>query len=173
VEAFIRLKKREGLRDLKLRVGGSCGPTDRVVVDEARRALARAGVLGDVEFCPNLSRAEKLAFLRTLSVFSVPATYGEAFGLYVIEALASGVPVVQPDHGAFGELLAATGGGVLCQADDPEALAGALAGLLLAPERARALGRAGQAAVRQRYTVDIMAREVAAVCREAMRNFPS
>jgi glycosyltransferase involved in cell wall biosynthesis len=83
------------------------------------------------------------------------------------------VPVVQPDHGAFGELLAATGGGVLCQADDPEALAGALAGLLLAPERARALGRAGQAAVRQRYTVDIMAREVAAVCREAMRNFPS
>ncbi|MGO8701575.1 MAG: glycosyltransferase family 4 protein [Limisphaerales bacterium] len=173
VEAFIRLKKREGLSDLKLRLGGSCGPMDRPFVATARQALAAAGVLADVDFSPNVSREEKLAFFQTLSVFSVPATYGEAFGLFVIEALASGVPVVQPDHGAFGELVAATGGGVLCKPDDPEALAGALEALLRAPERARALGGAGQAAVRERFTVDIMAQAVAAICQEAVRNFPS
>jgi glycosyltransferase involved in cell wall biosynthesis len=172
-EAFIRLKKRDGLGDLKLRVGGSCGPTDQIVVAAARDALADAGVLGDAEFCPNLSRSEKLAFFQTLSVFSVPATYGEAFGLFVIEAMASGVPVVQPDHGAFAELIGATGGGILCRANDPEALAAALESLLRAPERARALGRAGQAAVRERFNVDVMARAVAAICREAAENFTS
>ena len=146
---------------------------DRPFVATARQALAAAGVLADVDFSPNVSREEKLAFFQSLSVFSVPATYGEAFGLFVIEALASGVPVVQPDHGAFGELVAATGGGVLCKPDDPEALAGALEALLRAPERARALGGAGQAAVRERFTVDIMAQAVAAICQEAVRNFPS
>jgi glycosyltransferase involved in cell wall biosynthesis len=67
-----------------------------------------------VEFCPNLDRPAKLAFLHSLTVFSVPALYGEAFGLYVIEALAAGVPVVQPRTAAFPELLEATGGGLLC-----------------------------------------------------------
>jgi glycosyltransferase involved in cell wall biosynthesis len=173
VEAFIRLKRRKGLGDLKLRLGGSCGPMDRPVVAAARQALAAAGVLADVDFSPNVSREEKLAFFQSLSVFSVPATYGEAFGLFVIEALASGVPVVQPDHGAFGELIAATGGGVLCKPDDPAALAGALETLLRSPQRARALGGAGQTAVREQFTVDIMAQAVAAVCQEAVRNFPS
>jgi len=87
--AFLLLKKRDRVKNLKLRVGGSCGPTDQVVVDELRGRLEKAGVAGDVEFVPNPSRDAKLDFLRTLSVFSVPATYNEAFGLYLIEALAS------------------------------------------------------------------------------------
>jgi glycosyltransferase involved in cell wall biosynthesis len=56
VGAFVRLKKRDGLGDLKLRVGGSCGPADQVIVDELRATLAAHNVLGDAEFCPNLSR---------------------------------------------------------------------------------------------------------------------
>jgi glycosyltransferase involved in cell wall biosynthesis len=173
VEAFIRLKKGNVVRDLKLRVGGSCGPLDQPVVEAARRALAAAGVLADATFSPNLSRSEKLAFFQRLSVFSVPATYGEAFGLFVVEAMASGVPVVQPDHGAFGEIIAATGGGILCRPNDPDALAAALESLLLAPERARALGQTGQAAVRERFTVEVMARAVVEACREAIQHFPS
>ena len=93
VDAFLLLKQRDRVKNLKLRVGGSCGPADQVLVEELRGRLEKAGVGGDVDFVPNPSRAAKLDFLRTLSVFSVPATYSEAFGLYLIEALASGVPV--------------------------------------------------------------------------------
>ena len=173
IGAFVRLKKRDGLGDLKLRVGGSCGPADQVIVEALRATLAAHNVLGDAEFCPNLSRAAKQDFLRSLTVFSVPARHPEAFGLYVIEALAAGVPVVQPDHGGFSELVAATGGGRLFPAGSEEALADAIEALLRTPEQARAMGAAGRAAVRERFTAEAMAGEFARLCRETARKFPS
>jgi glycosyltransferase involved in cell wall biosynthesis len=124
-----------------------------------RERLQAGGVLEDVEFHPNADRASKVAMLRSLSVFSVPALYGEAFGLYVIEALAAGVPVVQPRVAAFPELVEATGGGVLCAAGDARALAEAIEELLLNPARARALGEAGRRAVFERFSAEAMARE--------------
>jgi len=171
VAAFLLLKKRDRVKNLKLRAGGSCGPADQVVVDELRDRLEKAGMAGDVEFVPNPTRAAKLDFLRSLSVFSVPATYSEAFGLYLIEALASGVPVVQPAHSAFPEILQATGGGLLCDAQDPDALAGAIESLLLDPARARALGESGRKAVAEQFSVETMARQVAGLCEGAIRSF--
>jgi glycosyltransferase involved in cell wall biosynthesis len=173
INAFIILKKRGRVRNLKLRIGGSCGPADQVVVDELRARLQADGLLADVEFRPNLSRADKQSFMRSLSVFSVPALYGEAFGLYVIEALACGVPVVQPRHAAFPELIAATGGGLLCAPGDEPALADAIESLLLDPARARSLGEAGQKAVREQFGIETMARRMAELCREAGRKFAS
>jgi glycosyltransferase involved in cell wall biosynthesis len=158
VEAYILLRQRGRVGPLKLRVGGSCGPADAAFVDSLRERLQTAGLLSDVEFHPNADRASKLALLRSLSVFSVPALYGEAFGLYVIEALAAGTPVVQPRVAAFPELVEATGGGVLC-ASGPGPLSEAIEELLLNPARARALGEAGQRAVFERFSAEAMARE--------------
>ena len=173
IGAFIRLKKRDGLGDLKLRVGGSCGPADKVIVDEMRSILAAQNILGDVEFCPNLSRAAKQDFLRSLTVLSVPARHPEAFGLYVIEAWAAGVPVVQPDHGAFSELVSATGGGTLVRVGSEEALADGIEALFRKSEQARAMGEAGRAAVSERFTAEAMAGEFARLCRETARKFAS
>jgi glycosyltransferase involved in cell wall biosynthesis len=157
VEAFLLLRQRGRVGNLKLRVGGSCGPADEAFVNSLRERLQASGLLDDVEFHPNLDRASKVAMLRSLSVFSVPALYGEAFGLYVIEALAAGVPVVQPRTAAFPELIEATGGGVLCAAGDAQALAEAVEELLLDPARARALGDAGRHAVTERFSAETMA----------------
>ena len=89
VEAFITLRQRGRIKDLKLRIGGSCGPADESFVESLRERLKGQNLLAHVEFHPNLDRTGKLAFLQGLSVFSVPAVYSEAFGLYVIEALAA------------------------------------------------------------------------------------
>jgi glycosyltransferase involved in cell wall biosynthesis len=169
VEAYILLRQRGRVGQLKLRVGGSCGPAERAFVGSLRQRLRESGLLGEVEFQPNLDRAGKLEFLRSLSVFSVPALYGEAFGLYVIEALAAGVPVVQPRVAAFPELIEATGGGVLCAAGDARALAEALEELLLDPARARALGQAGRRAVFERFSAGTMAQATAEAFREVNR----
>ncbi|MBU6402849.1 MAG: glycosyltransferase family 4 protein, partial [Verrucomicrobia bacterium] len=166
VEAFEILKTRDRIKRLKLRVGGGLGPADEPFVASLRQRLRAGGLADQAEFCPNLDRAAKLAFLRSVSVFSVPALYGEAFGLYVIEALASGVPIVQPRHAAFPELVEATGGGLLCAPGDARALAESIEGLLLEPARARALGDAGRRAVLEEFSAEAMARGMAQVFQE-------
>lgn len=163
VEAFIHLKNRGTVPRLKLHIGGGCGPGDEPFVKALRVRLAEAGFIGEVSFSPNLSRVEKLAFLQSLTVFSVPATYGEPFGLYLIEAMAAGVPVVQPRHGGFPEVVAATGGGLLCEPNDPKSLADALEQLLLNPNQQRALGQAGRNAVSENFSAEAMARRTLAV----------
>lgn len=159
VEAYIELKRRGSVPRLKLHIGGGCGPGDEPFVKGLRRRLAEAGYIGETVFAPNLERAEKIAFLSALTVFSVPALYGEAFGLYVIEALVAGIPVVQPRHGGFPEIIEATGGGLVCEPGNPKALADALETLLLNPAHAHALGVAGQKAAFERFSAEVMARE--------------
>ena len=163
VEAFILLKRRERTKNLKLRVGGGCGPLDEPFVDALRERLKTNGVMHDVEFHPNPDRVAKLKFLRSLTVFCVPALYGEAFGLYVIEALASGLPVVQPRAASFPELIEATGGGVLYEPGDVKSLADTVEGLLLNPERLRALGEAGRKSVLGDFSAGRMAENIARV----------
>jgi glycosyltransferase involved in cell wall biosynthesis len=157
VEAFIRLRQRNRILHLKLRVGGGCGPGDAAFVRSLQARLQAKRYLSDVEFHPNLDRTAKQEFFRSLTVMSVPALYGEAFGLYLLEAMASGVPVVQPRHGAFEELVEATGGGVLCEPGSPEALADALEALLQDPAQVKRLAARGKETVHRDYSMGAMA----------------
>jgi glycosyltransferase involved in cell wall biosynthesis len=127
------------------------------------KKLNDAGLSGDVEHADAPTHADKVRFMQSIDVLSVPAPYREPKGLYVLEALAAGVPVVEPRHGSFPELIAATGGGLLVNPDDPAALAVGLRRLLDDAELRHELGRKGQAAVRERFTAETMARETAAV----------
>ncbi|SPE61415.1 Glycosyl transferase group 1 [Verrucomicrobia bacterium] len=165
VAAYVKLKQSNCVPGLRLRVAGAMAGKDSQFADSMKRRLSP--FLHEVEFLPNLNRARKLEFLRGATVFSVPATYGEAFGLYVLEACASGVPVVQPDHAAFPELLAHTGGGLLCEPNNPTALAQAIQQLLLDPTEARRLGQVGHRGAQQ-FTVEVMTQKTEAVLRRAV-----
>jgi glycosyltransferase involved in cell wall biosynthesis len=159
VDAFIRLRAR-GCRNLRLLVGGGCGPGDQPYVGELKNRILSAGLSGDVEFHPNVTHAEKAAFFGRCDVVSVPARQTEAFGLYIVEALAAGAPMVQPRKFAFPELMADTGGGIVYDGDGPEALAAALEPLVLNPAALRAFGEAGRVSVFERYTDRAMADRV-------------
>lgn len=171
VEAFITLKKRGRFPQARLRCAGSMTEGDAKYVETLKSRLRSAGCEQDVEWHPNVSREEKIAFLEGLTLFSVPATYGEAFGMYVIEALAAGVPVILPKSAAFPELVEATGGGQLFElaaSEDinAERLADALESLLADPEKARVLGETGRAAVQREYTIARLAERLVGITRE-------
>jgi glycosyltransferase involved in cell wall biosynthesis len=162
VDAYIELRKARKLEPLELKIGGSSGPMDETYVEGLRRRLQDEGLLQDVEFYPNPDHVGKISFLKSISVFSVPARFGEAFGLYVIEAMAAGTPVVQPRLGAFTEVVEATGGGVLYDAKKPGALADNLEELLRQPDRRKALGVAGRDAVNKTFNASAMAERMVA-----------
>jgi glycosyltransferase involved in cell wall biosynthesis len=160
VDAYLVLRQKgRNLPPLRLRVGGYLGAADRPYFQQQMQRLERAGLQGEVEHLDCPTHADKLRFLQSLDVLSVPTVYREPKGLYLLEGWANGVPVVQPAHGAFPELVEQTGGGVLVPPGQPEALAEALAELILDPERRERLGQAGAAAVQARFTAERMAQE--------------
>jgi glycosyltransferase involved in cell wall biosynthesis len=119
--------------------------------------LRDAGLGDQFRYAGAPDRDGKIALFHQMDVMSMPATYDEPKGFTLLEAMANGVPVVQPDRGAFTEIVRKTGGGILVAKDDPEALADGLLALLTDRTRAANLAHAGAEAVRDQYTVDQMA----------------
>jgi glycosyltransferase involved in cell wall biosynthesis len=163
VDAFILLKQKPGFDDVKLRAMGGMVGDDESKAEKLLGRLAKAGWRDDVQVSPEVERESRLDFLKTLTVMSVPMPEGPAFGLFLLEAMAAGVPVVQPAIGAFPEIVEVTGGGVLYMPNTAEALAEAWAELLSDPDRVRELGRTGQGAVRERFGIGRMAADMAGI----------
>jgi glycosyltransferase involved in cell wall biosynthesis len=122
-DAYVRLRRRTSGARMRLEVAGYLAAAHQPYLDEARRVLERAGIAEEFSYRGSVDRAGKQAFLSGLDVLCVPATYDEPKGLFLLEAMASGVPVVQPRRGGFTEIVERTGGGLLVDPDDPEALA--------------------------------------------------
>ena len=163
VEAFIIIKKNARIPNAKLRIAGGKTGDDERFVKTLQKRIQKEGISSDVEFLPNLNRQDKIQFLKSLSVLSVPAVHKEAFGIYIIEALAAGVPIVQPNHGAFPELIDYTCGGITYEPNDPQTLARTLETVILTPDGSRQLGRQGRKVAIERFTVERMAQGVVRV----------
>jgi glycosyltransferase involved in cell wall biosynthesis len=169
VEAFRLLRQAPDVPPCRLKVSGYLGANQRPYFDELQRRIKDWGLADHFEHVESPDHASKLRFLQSIDVLSVPTTYREPKGLYVLEALANGVPVVQPRHGSFPELVEATGGGLLVQPDDPAKLAEGLRQMLDNPGQREALGRKGKDAVNQRFHAAHMARETVAVYQQYVR----
>lgn len=152
-EAYTRLRAKTPGAKMRLEAAGYMAPAQASYMDGVRRDLAKAGLADEFRYHGAVDRDGKLAFLQTLDVLSVPAPYDEPKGVFLLEAMGEGVPVVQPRRGAFTEIVEKTGGGVLVPPDDTMALADALHSLWQDPPRRDRLGRAGFDGVREHYSI--------------------
>lgn len=157
-DAFVQLRRMANSPRCRLRAAGWLGAQHKPYLDNVRQILEKAGLADDFEYvdCPDL--ASKVRFLQTLDVFSVPTTYREPKGLYVLEALANGVPVVLPSHGSLPELIERTGGGLLVEPGDTSGLAQAIHQLLVNPGLRREMGGKGRAAIQTKFSSEVEAR---------------
>lgn len=166
--AYIRLRRELGLPPSRLEAAGYLAPEHRTYLDGISKALAAVGLDGEFHCHETIDRPRKIAFLQGLDVLSVPSPYAEPKGLYLLEALATGVPVVEPRHGAFPELLEKTGGGVLFDPGNVSGLADRLLELHKDPARRHELGRRGSEGARRHYSSAQMAERTLEICAEAM-----
>lgn len=168
VDAFIRLRKDPQFDGMKLYLTGGYTGEDKPFIFKQLKKIAAAGLKVDVSILGNFHREMRVAFLKSLTLLSVPVIKGEAFGAYQIEALAAGVPIVQPNVGCYPEFIEATGGGIIYEPNDPEHLAEAIASLLKDPDRLRQLGRQGQKAVKEKFTMEKMAKGIEGFYRKVL-----
>jgi glycosyltransferase involved in cell wall biosynthesis len=143
--------------DVELRAAGAVVDAERGYITQCLAAADAVGVAEHMTWLGQLDRPGKLAFFGSLDLFAMPTTFPEAKGLPVIEAMAAGVPVVAPAHGAFPELLDHEQAGRLHRAGDAADLARVITALLDDVESRRRMAAHGNALVRQRHLADQMA----------------
>ena len=156
-DAYSRVRLNGSLPAARLEVAGYMAPEHKKYLADIESKMTAAGLGDEFHYRGVLDREQKIAFLRQLDVLSVPATYDEPKGMFLLEAMACGVPVVQPRRGAFTEIVERTGGGVLVEKDDPQSLGEGLLRIFRDPELGNKLGQLGLRQVHEHYSVSSMA----------------
>lgn len=165
VEALHELRQRQP--HVRMIAGGYLGKRDEQYFADLMQSAASLGDAFRYVGSPP-DHASKVELLKSFDLLCVPAPYREPKGIYVLEAMANGVPVVEPDHGAFPELINATGGGLLYRANDPKGLVQALEQLVTNRDRRLNLARLGHAGVRKHFAPAVMAAETIRVFESAI-----
>jgi len=170
-EAYVRFRRRIGNARARLDAAGYLAPGDRTYMDDVRRMLDQEGLAQEFSYRGVLDREGKIAFLQSLDVLSVPATYDEPKGMFLLEAMAGGVPVVQPRRGAFIEIIEKTQGGLLVEPEGYANLAEGLYSLWQDRGMAQILGERAFQGVHAHYTVAHSAARLLEVYEEVLRTW--
>jgi glycosyltransferase involved in cell wall biosynthesis len=169
VDAYLLLKEDPRFGNLKLKVSGGMTGDDQPFLQRQLKKMEERNFLQDFEIQHDFTTGALAEFFRSLSVLSVPVLKGEAFGLYQIEALASGVPLVQPDLGAFPEIIHATGGGVVYHPNTAESLAETLSKVLADPARLEQMSRTGRKSVEGNFDCRKLTKKMVDVYEKVIR----
>jgi glycosyltransferase involved in cell wall biosynthesis len=156
-EAYCMLRTSGELPKARLEAAGYMAPEHRQYLADIENKIAAAGLSDEFHYRGVLDRDQKIVFLRQLDVLSVPATYDEPKGMFLLEAMACGVPVVQPRRGAFTEIVERTGGGLLVEKDDLQSLGEGILRIFRDPKLGHKLGQQGLRQVYDHYSVSSMA----------------
>lgn len=158
VDAFIRLSKTD--ERLTLHVAGWLGDANKQYMKEQEQKIESAGLTDRYQYHGSPTLEQKVRFLKSLDLFSVPTDYHDPKGLFVLEANAAGVPVVQPAHGGFTELLESTGGGLTCESGNLDSLCETIAKLKNDCELRKQLGQSGKERVSNHHSITTAAQRM-------------
>jgi glycosyltransferase involved in cell wall biosynthesis len=163
VDAFIQLKQKPDMNDVKLIVTGGSTGTDKKFLKSVWKKLKLNNLVEQVEFMESFEGQARQDFFDKVSMISVPVRNGEAFGIYLTEAMASGVPVVQPNLGAFPEIVAKSKGGLIYQKNTPEDLAAGLSRLIENKEELKQLSTNARTSIEKDFDINELAKELVKV----------
>jgi sugar transferase (PEP-CTERM/EpsH1 system associated) len=156
VRAFIRMRELDpSTSHARLVLVG-----DGALREPTRELLASAALHADV-FMPG-ERDDVPDILRAIDCFILPSR-GEGISNTILEAMATGLPVIATNVGGNAELVVDGVTGHLIPAADVDALAQAMRRVVLNPDEARAAGRSGRARVLERFSLDAMVRRYRAM----------
>ena len=169
-DAFIELRSKKSFEDVKLIITGGNTNDDIKYIKGIKKKLKKHNLSGEVEFHEVFEGAGRKEFFRKVSVISVPVRNGEAFGIYLLEAMASGVPVIQPALGAFPEIVNAAGGGIIYEPNSSSKLAEILANLLSDSNLKRKLSSEGRSGIENKFDIDQQTKEMVSIYKIVQEN---
>jgi glycosyltransferase involved in cell wall biosynthesis len=170
VDAFILMKKKAGFENVRLLLTGGQTADDKAFLKEQRQKIDQNGLREYVEFIPDFDPYARESFFNRVMLLSVPVRKGEAFGIYLTEAMAAGIPIVQPALGAFPEIIEKSGGGVIFRDNTPEALSKSLEGLITDKGKLRELSLNARQSVEKTFNVHELTGEMTDIYRRAAKN---
>jgi glycosyltransferase involved in cell wall biosynthesis len=168
VDAFIDLKSGDELPGLTLHVSGGFTGSDKSFISEQIRKIKSHGLKSSVRIYPEFQGNSKEEFFSSIDIMSVPVRKHDGYGLYILEANASGIPVVQPETGAFPEIIEKTKGGITYAPDSVEGLSAALLKLFADSGLRAQLGEKGRENVLKELSLSVMSESLSVVYNETM-----
>lgn len=162
-EAYRILRQHHHLPPMRLEVAGYLAREHQSYLAQIQRDMKSWGLAPEFHYHGVLDRGEKIRFLQQLDVFSVPVVFEDPKGLPVLEAMACGVPVVQPKLGGFPEILATTSGGLLFHPGSAADLAQGIRSVLMDGDLASSLQSNAVEGVQRHYGAAKMAERTMAL----------
>jgi len=126
-------------------------PSEEAERDRLQELVRSLGIEDVVRWLPVLSEAELPRYYGVADVFVMPSRY-ELFGIVMLEAMASGVPVIATRFGGPPEVITDGETGLLVDPTDIAGLAAAIVKLVENPDRCRRMGEAARRHVERTYS---------------------
>ena len=165
VDAFIHLKEDEAYQAVKLKITGGKTNDDTSFIKQQKKKIAEAKLENEVLWVEEFENPSRQNFFDTVALLTVPVLNGEAFGLYQLEALASGIPLVQPELGAFPEVVGLSEGGLIYHPNSAKKLAKAWKSIILDKEKLSELSTKGQEGVKAHFDIHKQAAKLVEIYR--------
>ncbi len=163
-DAFLLLQKLPHTDHIHLHYAGYLGPAYKAWHHALQQRLHHAGLAARVHYHGTVDLAGKISLLDNAHLFCVPTHYPESKGIFVLEALSRGAPVLAPNHGSFPEIAQLTSALDLTPPHNPQLLAEKIHSLLHNPQRLQSLSQNARPSIETHFTARHMATQFAKLC---------